>query len=98
MCTQTDIITALAAKMERYRNPWQELRLQYGQNKGKAYTGAPLLDLHKSLCQAHSCQLLPLAALVTAWLQHSSAHVQVAEHPLCEPGTGASCAALGQPC
>ena len=35
-----DIISAIAAKLERYRNPWQELRLQYGANKGKAYTGA----------------------------------------------------------
>ncbi|KAK9812302.1 hypothetical protein WJX73_000685 [Symbiochloris irregularis] len=35
---QADIMTAIAAKMERYRNPWQELRLQYGANKGKAYT------------------------------------------------------------
>ena len=38
---QADIMAAIAAKMERYRNPWQELRLQYGANKGKAYTGAP---------------------------------------------------------
>lgn len=36
---QQDIMTALASKLERYRNPWQELRLQYGTNKGKAYTG-----------------------------------------------------------
>ena len=36
-----DIMTAIAAKLERYRNPWQELRLQYGANKGKAYTGRP---------------------------------------------------------
>jgi hypothetical protein len=36
---QQDIMTALASKLERYRNPWQELRLQYGANKGKAYTG-----------------------------------------------------------
>ena len=36
---QQDIMSALAAKLERYRNPWQELRLQYGTNKGKAYTG-----------------------------------------------------------
>lgn len=33
-------MTAIAAKLERYRNPWQELKLQYGANKGKAYTGA----------------------------------------------------------
>lgn len=33
-------MTAIAAKMERYKNPWQELKLQYGANKGKAYTGA----------------------------------------------------------
>jgi hypothetical protein len=37
-----DIMSAIAAKLERYRNPWQELRLQYGANKGKAYTGARL--------------------------------------------------------
>ncbi|CAL5219362.1 g1181 [Coccomyxa viridis] len=35
---QQDIMTAIAAKLERYRNPWQELKLQYGANKGKAYT------------------------------------------------------------
>ena len=40
---QTDIMSAIEAKMDRYRNPWQELRLQYGANKGKAYTGAPSL-------------------------------------------------------
>ena len=33
-------MAAIAAKLERYRNPWQELKLQYGANKGKAYTGA----------------------------------------------------------
>jgi hypothetical protein len=38
---QQDIMAAIAAKLERYRNPWQELKLQYGANKGKAYTGAP---------------------------------------------------------
>ena len=36
---QADIMAAIAAKLERYRNPWQELKLQYGANKGKAYTG-----------------------------------------------------------
>lgn len=36
---QADIMNAIRDKMERYRNPWQELRLQYGANKGKAYTG-----------------------------------------------------------
>lgn len=36
---QQDIMTALAVKLDRYRNPWQELRLQYGANKGKVYTG-----------------------------------------------------------
>ena len=36
---QQDIMSALAAKLDRYKNPWQELRLQYGANKGKVYTG-----------------------------------------------------------
>lgn len=35
---QQDIMNAIAAKLERYKNPWQELKLQYGANKGKAYT------------------------------------------------------------
>ena len=29
---------AIKGKMERYRNPWLELKIQYGPNKGKAYT------------------------------------------------------------
>ena len=33
-----EIERAVAAKLAAYRNPWQELRLAYGQNKGKAYT------------------------------------------------------------
>ncbi|KAK9861243.1 hypothetical protein WJX84_005000 [Apatococcus fuscideae] len=35
---QQDIMRAIASKLDRYRNPWQELKLQYGANKGKAYT------------------------------------------------------------
>lgn len=29
---------AIATKLDKYRNPWQELRIQYGPAKGKAYT------------------------------------------------------------
>ncbi len=36
-------MAAIAAKLDRYRNPWQELKLQYGANKGKAYTGTGAL-------------------------------------------------------
>lgn len=43
---QEDIMNALAAKLERYRNPWQEMRLQYGANKGKAYTGITRIMNH----------------------------------------------------
>ncbi|KDD72659.1 SLIDE domain-containing protein, partial [Helicosporidium sp. ATCC 50920] len=35
---QRDIMAALAAKLERYANPWQDLRIAYGPAKGKAYT------------------------------------------------------------
>mmetsp|Transcript_22804 Transcript_22804/g.58023 ORF Transcript_22804/g.58023 Transcript_22804/m.58023 type:complete len:1052 (-) Transcript_22804:484-3639(-) len=35
---QSDIMNAVAMKLERYKNPWQELKVQYGANKGKAYT------------------------------------------------------------
>ncbi|GBG00203.1 chromatin-remodeling complex ATPase chain, partial [Raphidocelis subcapitata] len=34
---QADIMAALRAKIERYRNPWQDLKVAYGQAKGKAY-------------------------------------------------------------
>ncbi|CAD7696105.1 unnamed protein product [Ostreobium quekettii] len=35
---QHDIMKAINAKLERYKNPWLELKIQYGANKGKAYT------------------------------------------------------------
>ena len=35
---QTDILNAIAAKLERYKNPMVEMKLAYGPNKGKAYT------------------------------------------------------------
>jgi len=33
-----DIANALQSKVGRYRNPWNELKIYYGANKGKAYT------------------------------------------------------------
>ncbi|KAF5841595.1 P-loop containing nucleoside triphosphate hydrolase protein [Dunaliella salina] len=35
---QADIQNAIANKLDKYKNPWQELKLVYGANKGKAYT------------------------------------------------------------
>eukprot|EP00775_Hariotina_reticulata_P010968 gene10968-11123_t len=35
---QADIMAAIRSKLERYKNPWQELKINYGANKGKAYT------------------------------------------------------------
>ncbi|KAH7616623.1 hypothetical protein Ndes2526B_g08720 [Nannochloris sp. 'desiccata'] len=35
---QEAIMHAIAAKLDKYKNPWQELKLQYGPAKGKAYT------------------------------------------------------------
>ncbi|WIA10295.1 hypothetical protein OEZ86_000436 [Tetradesmus obliquus] len=35
---QADIMAAIRGKLEQYRNPWQELKIAYGANKGKAYT------------------------------------------------------------
>ncbi|VAH02274.1 unnamed protein product [Triticum turgidum subsp. durum] len=32
-----EIMKAIAKKMDRYKNPWLELKIQYGQNKGKLY-------------------------------------------------------------
>ncbi|GJP53341.1 hypothetical protein CLOM_g12500 [Closterium sp. NIES-68] len=33
-----EIMQSVRRKMERYKNPWVELRIQYGTNKGKYYT------------------------------------------------------------
>jgi SWI/SNF-related matrix-associated actin-dependent regulator of chromatin subfamily A member 5 len=35
---QADIMTAIRRKLSAYRDPWQELRLAYGQSKGRAFT------------------------------------------------------------
>lgn len=35
---QQDIMNAIATKMERYKNPWKELKITYGNTKGKAFT------------------------------------------------------------
>lgn len=35
---QADIMNAIAMKLDKYKNPWQELKVAYGANKGKAYT------------------------------------------------------------
>ncbi|EPS60728.1 hypothetical protein M569_14074, partial [Genlisea aurea] len=32
-----EIMRAIGKKMDRYKNPWLELKIQYGQNKGKLY-------------------------------------------------------------
>ncbi|XP_020108881.1 ISWI chromatin-remodeling complex ATPase CHR11-like isoform X2 [Ananas comosus] len=32
-----EIMRAIRKKMDRYKNPWSELKIQYGQNKGKLY-------------------------------------------------------------
>ncbi|CAM6019488.1 unnamed protein product [Sphagnum balticum] len=33
-----EIMKSVGKKLDRYRNPWQELKVQYGQNKGKLYS------------------------------------------------------------
>lgn len=30
-------MTAIGKKLDRYKNPWLELKVQYGTNKGKFY-------------------------------------------------------------
>ena len=47
---QADIMAALRAKVARYRNPWQDLKVAYGQNKGKAYNEE---EDRFILCAAH---------------------------------------------
>ena len=34
---KTEIMKAIRKKLDRYKNPWQELKIHYGQNKGKLY-------------------------------------------------------------
>eukprot|EP00897_Mesotaenium_endlicherianum_P003066 jgi/Mesen1/2788/ME000170S01898 len=33
-----EIMKSIAKKLDRYKNPWYEMRIQYGQNKGKYFT------------------------------------------------------------
>jgi SWI/SNF-related matrix-associated actin-dependent regulator of chromatin subfamily A member 5 len=35
---QQEQVDAIRQKLQQYNHPWRELRLQYGQNKGKSYT------------------------------------------------------------
>ncbi|XP_052188741.1 ISWI chromatin-remodeling complex ATPase CHR11 isoform X1 [Diospyros lotus] len=37
ICRKDDIMKAIGKKLARYKNPWLELKIQYGQNKGKLY-------------------------------------------------------------
>ena len=64
-------MNAIAAKLERYKNPWQELKLQYGANKGKAYTGAGQpASPHAGACSAMQlCTSLLLPAQGSCNLQ-----------------------------
>lgn len=32
-----EIMKAIGKKLDRYKNPWLDLKVQYGQNKGKLY-------------------------------------------------------------
>ncbi|CAM6103212.1 unnamed protein product [Calypogeia fissa] len=46
-----EIMKSIGKKLDRYRNPWLELKIQYGQNKGKLYTE----DCDRfMLCMVHS--------------------------------------------
>lgn len=45
-----EMTEALKAKTSRYKNPWRELKVVYGQNKGKAYTEEEDQFL---ICMAH---------------------------------------------
>ncbi|KAB1211564.1 putative chromatin-remodeling complex ATPase chain [Morella rubra] len=38
-----EIMKAIGKKLDRYKNPWLELKIQYGQNKGKLYNEECLL-------------------------------------------------------
>ncbi len=56
-------MAAIKSKLQRYKDPWSELKLQYGANKGKAYTGtsphSPRV-MSRNICMRHlsSCSML----------------------------------------
>ncbi|XP_024526017.1 probable chromatin-remodeling complex ATPase chain isoform X2 [Selaginella moellendorffii] len=37
LARRDEIMKSIGKKLDKYRNPWQELKIQYGQNKGKLY-------------------------------------------------------------
>ena len=75
-------MNAIAAKLERYKNPWQELKLQYGANKGKAYTGAgqPASPCASACAAMQLCTSLPLRAQGLCILQSSSQSSTAQQH------------------
>ena len=49
-----EIMKAIGKKLDRYKNPWLELKIQYGQNKGKLYNEE---------CDRFMVRTTPLASL-----------------------------------
>jgi hypothetical protein len=82
-----EIMRAIGKKLDRYKNPWLELKIQYGQNKGKFYNEEcdrfmvccpnPLPSLHLFymytwLCGMVNCMLLPSSF---AWCTNSAMEI-----------------------
>ena len=45
-----EIMKAIGKKLDRYKNPWLELKIQYGQNKGKLYNEECDIFMVQILC------------------------------------------------
>lgn len=58
-----EIMKAIGKKLDRYKNPWLELKIQYGQNKGKLYN-----EECDRFMVCFLCSLLPpLPSLCELW-------------------------------
>jgi hypothetical protein len=55
-----EIMKAIAKKMDRYKNPWLELKIQYGQNKGKLYNE----ECDRFLVNAHATTLYQITEML----------------------------------
>jgi SLIDE len=75
-----EINRALKKKLERYKNPWLELKIQYGQNKGKLYNE----ECDRFMVRIYTCFMLSKlnefsfsAHFVSPTIKHPSFLVQI---------------------
>lgn len=75
-----EIMKAVGKKLDRYKNPWLELKIHYGQNKGKLYNEECdrfmvrlliiILSPFVMFCSVSNClykKIIKLSSLRYAW-------------------------------